>query len=250
MTHSPATIPSPPRPVRWRTVLGKRWVVGLVGAIALFTGGILLITFSTINGMPFADEALDQNSETGEARVIQIAPIEGSDTIRITYRFRTSDQREWDGQSLATSLRFHEGLAYAVEYLPDDPAINRLAGTRRSSLSISGDLLLGLLLLPGLVLLGIWFRGALRLKLLLTEGSLAKADVTSAKLLHHVNPNQVSLRYRFTDRHGTQTEGGHWLLAFSALGKRLQAGQSTVTVIHDDARPDYNRAVGPEHFVG
>ncbi len=222
----------------------------MVGAIALFTGGILLITFSTINGMPFADEALDQNSETGEARVIQIAPIEGSDTIRITYRFRTSDQREWDGQSLATSLRFHEGLAYAVEYLPDDPAINRLAGTRRSSLSISGDLLLGLLLLPGLVLLGIWFRGALRLKLLLTEGSLAKADVTSAKLLHHVNPNQVSLRYRFTDRHGTQTEGGHWLLAFSALGKRLQAGQSTVTVIHDDARPDYNRAVGPEHFVG
>lgn len=114
---------------------------------------------------------------------------------------------------------------------------------------VSTDLIVGALLGPGLVLLGFWLRGVLRLRVLLREGTLTKAETLEVKPVLGLNPSHLRLRYRLRDDSGQPHESSQFVRAGSALGRRLLLRPVTLPVIHDRHEPRFSRAVSAEDFV-
>jgi len=111
------------------------------------------------------------------------------------------------------------------------------------------DIVVGALLGPGLVLMGFWFRGVLRLRVMLREGTLTSGETIEIKKMLGLNPPHLKLRYRLRDDGGHHHETTQYVRAGSALGKRLLERPATLPVIHDRHEPGFSRAVGADDFV-
>ena len=112
------------------------------------------------------------------------------------------------------------------------------------------EFVVGAVLGPGLVLLGFWFRGVLRLRVMLREGTLVEAETIEAKRILGLNPPHLRLRYRLRDDAGHPHQNTQFVRVRSALGRHLLEQQpATVWVIHDRHDPDFSRAVGPDDFL-
>jgi hypothetical protein len=171
MNDTTASIPEPPREPRWRTCLGRRWVLGLVGGILVVDGLVMAAVFQ------------------------------------------------------------------AVE-----------VGTELSALPLP-VLMLSLLVAPGLVLLGWWYRAVLRLRILLREGSLSAGKVLTSDRIPGVNPPYLRVRYSFRDDAGSTKTRTQRVRARSELGQRILGGAQQLSVIYDPYEPKLFWIVIPEDFL-
>ena len=105
------------------------------------------------------------------------------------------------------------------------------------------------LLLPGLILLGYWYRTALRLRILLREGRPTGAEVLAIRSPAPPGSSGLYVHYRYHDQHGVAQEASHHLPRNSVLGQELLDGRSEVVVIHDHARTGYSRITAAADFT-
>jgi len=121
--------------------------------------------------------------------------------------------------------------------------------TYTSSVAVSEDLVVGALLGPGLLLLGFWFRGALRLRVLLREGTLTNVESFQIRPVLGLNPAHLRLRYRLRDAAGQSHDSSQFVRAGSPLGRLLLEKPAALHVIHDPWEPGFSRAVAPGDFL-
>ena len=250
----PELIPNPPRRVRLRAAMRRRWVLGLVsGAMLLLSVPILLIlAISGVDPLPFADDALDEQASTTRGIVTAVEPTSvhsGSRHFtRIRYRFHDHEDREWLGAVLVDHVEVQAGSPCTVEYLAQDPELNRLEGTRRTVFGTYFGIFIGVFGLPTVALFLMWLRGVVRCRLVLREGTRAVAKITECRRLRGVNPPQLKVRYEFEDAARQLQTGSHWVGARSRLGKALDAGELRADVVYDENDPLHSRLVTARDF--
>jgi hypothetical protein len=151
-------------------------------------------------------------------------------------RWRTCLARRW-GLALIGVILLDTGLTLWV----------MLSTTGLAPLSL--QIVIGAVLGPGVVLLGLWLRGVLKLRVMLREGSLAQAKILQAKRVTGINPPHVKLRYRLPDDLGVHHEATQFVRAASVLGKFLLQQPASVLVVHDPHEPELSRAVCAADFL-
>jgi hypothetical protein len=247
---TPALPPPPPRFVRWRSCLAHRWLLGLIGGLALLDGVILAVVLGVVAGgvLPFDDLRLDQAAGRADGIVTRVettSPDLGRETLhRVHFRFRRPGGGDQAGTCYASGNAPDPGALVTVEFLADDPATCRIEGTTRAGLGRLGSLLIGLVALPGLVLLALWWRGVLRLRALLRSGRATLARVASP-----VSGAAGRVELEFSDGRGAPHRVGHLVRPSSPLGRALAAGASQVVIVHDELEPARARAVVPQDFL-
>ncbi len=248
-------LPEPPRLVRWSTCLRRRWILGLLGGILALIGILLPLIFwgISLGGLPFHDLALDSSSEkaTGEITAVDTtsARSSGHAVLRLHYQFQSSDGQQHQGQSLdARGEQLAVGDACEVEHLPGKPDVNRVVGTKRSLMGSWGTSFIGLCFLPGLVLIGLWFRGAWRLRLILRHGRQTSAEILEFQRVGGVNPPPIRVDFQFQDGEGKTQQSRHWVGLRSELGQAIANGQRQCLLVHDEVEPEWCRLVQPEDF--
>ena len=250
------SIPDPPRSVRWSAALAWRWPLGLVAGIVLVIASVLIGVFwmQADLDLPFDDLALDSGARLSEAQVTQVDTTPQTTLTEalyaVRYTFDLGDGRRRMGASFSSERRFAAGRRYPLEYLEGDPDVNRLQGTTRAISTVWLPDAVAYFWLPFLVVLAWWFRGVYRLRYMLGHGPATVAEIVAIKNLGYVNPSQISVRYRFADRHGEQRTGRHWVKQKSAKGKLLAAGAQQMDVVYDELRRNLSRLVIPQDFTG
>ena len=233
--------------MRWR------WPLGLVASVFTLLSTVMMVIFWAISDFdtPFDDYALDSEAARAEARVMEVRPTDFTSfqgpIYAVRYDFERADGSHQFGICYSSDARFKLSHTYDLEYLPYDPGISRLVGTTHCITTWWLPFMLPIWA-GALFLFLWWFRGVLRLRVLLRDGQTTVATIQKTRPTVLVNPPQMLVRYTFTDRHGLEQTGGHWLGANSPLAKGLLAGQRTATVIYDDALPRNNRLASPEQF--
>ena len=238
----------------------RRWPLGLLGlSMTVYGGLVALMLFYAASGKQQDDALIDIGAPdlggvaTAEAVVTDAeetgAKIHGAPAERLSYTFRTERGVDFAGRSFGVAGAFRVGRFAKVDYLIDHPHINRLQQTR---LCLIGDLVspvLGLVVLPGLLLLLLWLQGALDLKRMMENGDAAVAHVDEVEHVGYVVPVMLRVRYRFRDTRAAWRQGVHWVRARSPLGVRLEGGSDRPVVLHDRVHPQHSRLVTSADFV-
>ena len=140
------------------------------------------------------------------------------------------------------------GDSATIEFLPDESAVNRLAGERRSPSDwLSG--LIGLPLIVAVICLLAWLRGVMRARILLRDGRATTAAIVARRFTRFVNPPQIKVAYEFEDAAGRTQAGAHWVFRRSALGRAIEDGTVETLAIVDDGATARSRLVTAEDFA-
>jgi hypothetical protein len=225
-------------------------VLGLAGALLLFDGVLLAIVLGAVHGspLPFDDLALDDRAERARGRVLAVEP-RGGGVHAVRYQFATPDGRTWTATSHAEQLVPEPGADVSVEYAAADPAVSRVHGTRRSVERPLARVLLGLVALPGGLLLLVWLREVVRTRNLLRDGALTTAKIVRVAPIRGVNPPHVRIDYELTDRGGARRAGVQRALARGPLARGLAGGAPAWPAVVDEVDPRAHRLVVAEDFV-
>jgi hypothetical protein len=252
---SEANIPGAPRDVRWRTCLGRRWILGMFG-ILFGCSAVVILVFALLDAgsSPLDDSLLDSGSWTATGKITAVEEVEtgwSGVVWRLDYSFEVK-RGEILGTSYASershSMRVDEQCT--VEYVHEKPEINRIEGTQKAFFSPVASGLASVFAILGIIGLHLWLRSALRLRIALREGRLTTAQIIEARLLRFVNPRPVSVHYRFQDNLGMEHIAGHWVGSKSKLGRQLISDEPReYPVIHDEGNPAISRLVHAEDFI-
>ncbi len=101
----------------------------------------------------------------------------------------------------------------------------------------------GLLVLPGLACVGLWYARAHRLKVLAATGTLAPAELQYVERRLWPWPRCTIAGYRFRDGTGAWREARQRVPLASALGLRLQRGGAGLWVVYAADSPRRNRLI-------
>ncbi|MHC5062496.1 MAG: DUF3592 domain-containing protein [Planctomycetota bacterium] len=248
-------IPPAPRKLRWPPVLWHQWPIALLGVtLALYGGLWTLMLYFASGGKPQDDIRLSQNSiqTSGQVDEIEIRKIEFRNQAQdqVFYSFQGPSGYPEKGKCFVPSGSLRPGDTITVEFLPEDPHINRAVGGRIGLLSDYVGLGFWILVLPGILCLLYWFVVVIRLRHLLSSGDVAVAEILDLRLLPFIIPNMLIVHYSFRDRTAQLCTGGHWVRERSLLGKRLGEGSSRLAVIHKRQDPRRSRLVCPAEFLG
>ncbi len=244
-------IPESPRDVLWRTAFRARWIAGILGAALALICVPLVIVVLAAGGdiLPLHDDALDNKASTVPAQVTGTSESNVRDSRgsyqRVKYAFLDQSGASHHSSSLMHPEDIPEQLR--VEYLPSNPEISRIKGTRRRTAAMTLDLVFGLVVLPGILCLLFWLRGVLALKHLYGTGIPGIATVTDMKALFGISPPQLRVQYEFLTQTGERVKGKHLVGQRSDLGKALSQGDRCA-VLYDEAKPETNRLVTPSAF--
>lgn len=251
-----AAIPTAPRTPRWRAAFRHRWLIGVLSG-AVFATGLLVVGILASTGIDLAsldDDVLDAESRvtTGEVRHVEASGIHHGRVAydRIDFRYRADDGTSREGVSFATAREdYRTGQTVDVEFAPGTPEVARVRGTRRNPIPMSTRLLIGGFTLVPLGVLLWWLRGAMRTRLLLTEGRLVLARIESAATVFGVNPEQIRVTISYADDTGREHRATQWIGRRSPPGERIAGGAGTVPAIHALEAPARVRIVHPADFV-
>lgn len=247
MTATPTTIPAPPREVRWTTLFRERRFVGVLGlTLSLVGSGLALLgAAGNRSRLPFDDLALDSDSKTARANVHTVEssehPSPWQRRVRHAFTFAADGGRTVHGESWADEAVCAAGDLRMVEYLPTDPALARVVGTRKSSSPTWLILAVLASLAAGFVLVLAWVRNLLRWRIALSEGRATSARIVRATATRH---GQSRVEYQFTDPDGNQQRGEQTLSA----GTELTVG-ALHPVIHDERNCALHRLVVAADFL-
>ena len=108
------------------------------GAAVLLTFATLSITFTLVFGLPFDDRALDQRSLTCTGRLTEVEPtpnyqINSEGTVVLYFDCPDlSAHDDWKVRVVESDpiADLRPGDPVIVEYLPDDPGVARIQGSR------------------------------------------------------------------------------------------------------------------------
>ncbi len=106
----------------------------------------------------------------------------------------------------------------------------------------------GLLVLPGLLALGLWFQGVFDLRRMMNSGDVGVAEVLETRRLNFVLPSTVAVCYRFRDHRAILRVGRHWVRARSALGEHLSTEPQHMPVLHHRRWPQFSRLALVQDF--
>ena len=251
MTSETAAIPSPPREVRWKTCLARRWVLGLIGGLFALAGlVVLVVSWIQAGNSPFHYSGLDSGGWTASGTIRGVEEL-ANGVWEVRYEFESSgnDVRGASYAKARTSA-MRVGESCTIEYMPEQPDINRMRGTSRALFDQTQSTMVTVLVILGMIALHIWIRGALVLRTALREGRLTTAQVIEANVLRHVNPQPVRVHYRFQDALGMEHIATHCVGVRTELGRKLlDDAPRTHAVIHDEGNPAISRLVHAEDFL-
>jgi hypothetical protein len=242
------TFPPPPRAVRFAAAFGRKAAVGVLGGVLLLAA--LLISAVQLwagAGLPFEDWALDSESASSDAAVVERVAVRGrDDLVKITFRYRVGGI-DYQQTSYADASAM-VGTQHRVEFVPRHPDVSRLHGTSRAvpppipwRISVSAASI-------GVLALMLWLRFSVAQRRLLSEGRLVPGQVVGARRVAAVNPPQVAVEFTFRDAESRVRTGRQWCPANSRLGRALLAGERDVQVVHDRAHPQRCALAAREHF--
>ena len=128
-----------------------------------------------------------------------------------------------------------------VEYLPGEPNVSRIVGTKCAKTPTWLTVSLLATLAAGFVMVLLWLRHLVRLRLALSEGRLTSARVVSAAA---ASASSWAVAYQFTDPDGNPRRGKQRLRLLDA-----PAVGALHPVIHDDRNYELHRLVVATDFV-
>lgn len=239
-------IPPAPREVRWRAVLWHRWPIALFGFVFAVYGGVFtLMLYFAAGGKPSDEARLDREASTARGQVTEIRVVEAGDPgiDEVVYRFEDAVGVFRIGDSFAEGSLYRVSNPVTVEFLAGEAGINRIAGTRLGLLPrwVQPSLFLGLLVLPGLLALGLWFQGVFDLKRMMGTGDVGVAEILEIRRQPLVLPSMLAVCYRFRDHRAIPRVGRHWVRARSALGEELSTEPTHMPVLHHRRWPQFSR---------
>ena len=250
-------LPAAPRSVRARTAL-KTWSGAGLAGMALLVGGVVYLVFELARDdfrMPRRDWQLDAAHERVETmgEVGPYAePLQAEDRI---HRFQYGFTPEGGQPQVGTAwVRWPTppgpGFSVTVEYLPDDPTIHRVRGSKSTLAALILPGLAGGVLLPGLFLAGWWLVRSYQTYCVLRHGRATPARLTGPRQLAS-KLGQLQVQYVFSDQHGTTRKASQWVGQASALGRIVLAADPGkdlpgAMAIHREDRPSKARLVVTE----
>lgn len=257
MMHEVRSIPPAPRRIRLRPLFAHRWPLLAIGALLSIAGALLAwLMFLQAGGKP-GDQRRLENGPTKlvPGRVMAVDHADGRARQQVHYRFEWSDQTR-QGSSSAPVGAFLADTDIEVEVLLEEPGINAAKGTLLfvDHAWLTPRFWLGLLAVPGgLVLLG-WLAGSFQLRQVLVHGDTTVGRVTAIEVVRGVLPEMLRVRYEFRDHRATLRKGSHWVRVHGELGARLlrqlrSARFESMPVLHDRRLPQWNRLMLPQDFL-
>jgi hypothetical protein len=269
MMHEVRSIPTAPRRIRLRPLLAHRWPLFFVGALCVVAGSLCSwMLFLASGAKPSDQRRLDLGPVEVVSAVVERvdepthqdngAPIEWPDHIQrqtVHYSFTFRDL-PLSGASFAKVGVFHQGDLVDVELLPQEPNRNRIRGTllHLDRAWLQPETWLGVLVVPGILLLLGWLAGVFQLWQVLSNGDVSVGTVTYARPVRFVLPEMLSVRFEFRDHRARVRSSRHWVRLRSELGMRLLRQQHTgwfepMPVLHDRRLPQWNRMLLPLDFL-
>jgi len=112
---------------------------GLLAAFAiLVVSGVFAAVFPAVFGTPFDDLALDRRAQVCSGEMILVEEdsslrVQTENTVRLGYRYDPGDgPREGESRVVASDglAALAPGDTVDIEYLPDDPAVSRVRGSK------------------------------------------------------------------------------------------------------------------------
>lgn len=260
MKHEVRAIPPAPRRTRLRPLFAHRWPVLAIGGLATVLG--LLVAwamFLQAGGLPQDQARLDAGPvarATGTIGPIE-APLlwNGQRWQRVSYEFAWNGGT-YTGSAFEPAGRFAGQDRVDIELLPDAPHVNRAKGGR-----LLFDLpwtharfWLGLLVVPGALLLLGWLAGVFQLRQVLLHGDVSTGQVERIAAVRWMLPEMLRVDYTFRDHRAVIRHGRHWVRVHGELGARLLAQLASgklepMPVLHDRRLPQWNRMVLPLDFL-
>lgn len=107
----------------------------------------------------------------------------------------------------------------------------------------------GMAVLPGLLCLGLWLRGALRLRLLLAQGDVAPVELVFQQRLACSVPSRILACYRFRDHRGVERTSRQTVRAAAPEGRCLWAGGRGLIAMFDAADSARSHLVSDRRFA-
>jgi len=123
----------------------------LSALIFLLVGGSFSLIFPLVFGLPVNDLKLNQDAGTTTGTIVEVEPtpeleVMSEPTVRLTYRYEVAGAAyEGDVQVRESHELTALGVdsSATVEYLPDDPGVSRLEGSKHAVAGWGGALGLG-----------------------------------------------------------------------------------------------------------
>jgi hypothetical protein len=260
MKHEVRAIPPAPRRIRLRPLFAHRWPLLAIGGLATVIG--LLVAwamFLQAGGLPSQQARLEAgpvSRVTGSiSHVDRPLTWQGSRWQRVSYTFLWQGGTR-HGSSFGPAGRFAVQDAIDVDVLPDEPFVSRLAGGRLlfDPPWTHARFWLGLLAVPGALLLLGWLAGVFQLRQVLLHGDVSIGQVERIQPIRLLLPEMLRVDYTFRDHRARIRHGRHWVRLHGELGARLLAqlgsGQlEAMPVLHDRRLPQWNRMVLPQDFL-
>jgi hypothetical protein len=174
----------PPRPVPLAVIVSAMMgVTGAIGAIFLVMGLAFTIVF-TQGYRPVDDIRLALSPATAAGIINSVRSTGATENevpvYKYVFTFTTNREQKITGESFTTGEQWSDGTPATIEYLPGDPAIARIQGTRLSEFA---PWVLFILIFPaiGLAMFGWSAFGGLRAAMLFRSGETADARILSAR---------------------------------------------------------------------
>jgi hypothetical protein len=233
---------------------GLLWIGPLLGAVQLLPCLILAGLLGSFGGVlaPLHDLDLDRLADTAPAtitaqRVLGSIHSGGRHPTEYRFRFALPGEQDQSGQCYAWEPLTQDAPVVA-EYLPERPAICRLASTRRSAFETWNLLLFLLLAVVGCGLIVIGMIAIEARRQLLTNGVSAAGTVTKLEPTRFLNPPHVRVSFQFTTAEGTIHPGHTMIHARNPVLRDLAVGDG-VDVVHDRHHPERHSLVAPNWLV-
>jgi len=136
--------------------------MGLLGAlIFLLVGGIFSSVFPAVFGTPFEDLELDREAATCSGQITVVEPnpgltVNNQSTVRVEYQYDTGDGPRLGEVIVVRSHALasaQQGRPVTVQYLPSNPSVSRIEGTKAALAGWAGAMGIGFAIAGGVATL-------------------------------------------------------------------------------------------------
>lgn len=247
-----------------RPLLAHRWPL-------LITGTIMVVLGSLISWAVF----LHSSGSFSWGRKLDAGPTDvvvgKVQKVRHTTRFDDRDWEDvhylvtWENEAQETQLygcsfvpigAYEVGDDVPIEVLIDSPNIHRIEGgvLRADRRWMYAQFWMGLVVVPGGLLLLAWLTAMFQLRQVLVHGDVSVGRVLRVRQVRYVLPQMLMVTYEFRDHRAKMRKNRHWVRARGALGARLAEWSEAdepeaLPVLHDRRFPQWNRLLLPQDFL-